>query len=75
MGKTEAGFEVKAKGIWSGKPPIKLEKICIEFLLESMVAEEKDLRRAVQLAEESLCPVWQLIKNNVDVVPEYRIIK
>ena len=75
MGKTVAGFEVKAKGIRSGKPPIRLEKICIEFLLESKDAEEKDLRRAVQLAEESLCPVWQLIKNNVDVVPEYRIVK
>ena len=75
MGKTISGFEVKAKGIRSGKPPIRLEKICIEFLLESKDAEEKDLRRAVHLAEESLCPVWQLIKNNVDVVPEYRIVK
>ncbi|TDY61286.1 putative redox protein [Aminivibrio pyruvatiphilus] len=75
MGKTVSGFEVRAKGTRSEKPPIKLEKICIEFLLESKDAEEKDLRRAVQLAEESVCPVWQLIKNNVDVVPEYRVIK
>ena len=75
MGKTVSGFEVRAKGTRSEKPPIKLEKICIEFLLESKDAEEKDLRRAVQLAEESVCPVWQLIKNNVDVVPECRIIE
>jgi putative redox protein len=75
MGKTVSGFEVRAKGTRSEKLPIKLEKICIEFLLESKDAEEKDLRRAVQLAEESVCPVWQLIKNNVDVVPECRIIE
>ena len=75
MGKTVSGFEVRAKGARSEKPPIKLEKISVEFVLESKDAEEKDLRRAVQLAEEPLCPVWQLIKNNVDVVPECRVIK
>nr|MBP9028108.1 OsmC family protein [Aminivibrio sp.] len=70
-----SGFEVRAKGARSEKPPIKLEKISVEFVLESKDAEEKDLRRAVQLAEESLCPVWQLIKNNVEVVPECRVIR
>lgn len=41
MGKTISGFEVKAKGIRSGKPPIRLEKICIEFLLESKDAMKR----------------------------------
>ena len=75
MGKTISGFEVRAKGIRSEKPPIKFEKIFIEFILKSGDTKETDLQKAVQLAEQSVCPVWQMIKNNVDVVPEYRIVK
>ncbi len=59
----------------SEKPPLKLEKISVEFVLESKDAEEKDLGERSSLRRESVCPVWQLIKNNVDVVPEYRVIK
>jgi uncharacterized OsmC-like protein len=33
----------------------------------------KDIQRAIQLAEQSVCPVWQMIKNNVEVATEYRI--
>lgn len=74
MGKTISGFEVKAKGIRSEKPPIKFEKIFIEFILKSKDTKETDLQKVIQLAEQSVCPVWQMIKNSVEVIPEYKII-
>ena len=74
MGKTVSGLEVKAKGIRSEQPPIKFEKILIEFILSSKDTRDADIRKAIQLAEKSVCPVWQMIKNNVEVIPEYKII-
>jgi putative redox protein len=74
MGKTVSGFEVNAKGVRSQEPPIKFEKIFLEFILNSADAGEADIQRALQLAEQSVCPVWQMIKNNVEVVSQYKII-
>ncbi len=74
MGKTVSGLEVNAKGIRREQPPIKFEKIFIEFILNSEDTKDTDIRKAIQLAEQSVCPVWQMIKGNVEVVPEYRII-
>jgi putative redox protein len=74
MGKTVSGFEVKAKGIRTDKPPIKFEKIFLEFVLNSNDTKDADIQRAIKLSEESVCPVWQMIRNNVEVIAEYKII-
>jgi hypothetical protein len=42
--------------------------------LNSRDIEDDDIKKAILLAEESVCPVWQMIKNNVEVISEYRII-
>ncbi len=73
MGKTVSGLEVNAKGIRREQPPIKFEKIFLKFILNSKDAREADIQKAIQLAEQSVCPVWQMIKNNVDVIAEYKI--
>ena len=73
-GKTVSGFEVNAKGIRREQPPIKFEKIIIEYILNSKDTKDADIQEAIKLAEESVCPVWQMIKNNVEVVPEYKIL-
>jgi putative redox protein len=74
MGKTVSGLEVHAKGIRRQEPPIKFEKIFLEFVLNSEDARDSDIQRAIQLSEQSVCPVWQMIKNNVEVVPTYKIM-
>jgi putative redox protein len=73
MGKTVSGLEVNAKGVRREQPPVKFEKIFLEFILTSKDTKDADIRKAIQLAEQSVCPVWQMIKNNVDVVSEYKI--
>ena len=74
MKKTVSGLEVKAKGIRREQPPIKFERINLEFILNSKDTREADIKKAILMAEQSVCPVWQMIKNNVEIVPEYRII-
>jgi len=74
MGKTISGLTVNAKGVRKEQPPVKFEKIFLEFILNSKDTKDADIRKAIQLAEQSVCPVWQMIKNNVEVAPEYKII-
>ena len=74
MRKDISGMTVNAKGLRRDQPPIKFEKIFIEFILNSKDAKDVDIQKAIQLAEESVCPVWQMIKNNVEVIPEYKIM-
>ena len=74
IGKTLSELEVNAKGIRREQPPIKFEKIYLEFILNSKDIKDADIQKAIQLAEQSVRPVWQMIKNNVEVVPEYGII-
>ena len=74
FGKTVSGLELNAKGIRREQPPIKFEKIYLEFILNSKDVKDADIQKAIQLAEQSVCPVWQMIKNNVEVETEYKII-
>ena len=74
MGKTVAGLEVRAKGIRREQPPLKFDQIELEFILTSKDSTDADLQKAIQLAEQSVCPVWQMLKNNVTVVTEHKIV-
>jgi len=74
MGKNISGLKVKAKGSRRDQPPIKFEKISLMFILNSNDVIDTDIQKAIQLAEKSVCPVWQMIKGNADVVAEFEII-
>ncbi|MDY7030854.1 MAG: OsmC family protein [Thermodesulfobacteriota bacterium] len=74
MGKNISAFKVHAKGIRRDQHPTSFEKIILDFILYSKNAEDADLQKAIQLSEESLCPVWAMLKNNVDVITEYSIV-
>lgn len=73
MRKNVTGLKVIAKGIRAAQPPIKFERIFLDFNIDSPDANEDDIQKAIQLAEESVCPVWQMIKNNVEVETTYKI--
>jgi putative redox protein len=74
MGKSISGLKVNAKGIRRDQPPIKFESVFLEFILNSKDTKDADIQKAIQLAEDSVCPVWQMVKNNVEVTTEYKII-
>ncbi len=74
MRKEISGFQVKAKGIRRDKPPTCFQQIFLEFVLQSKDVNDEDIQKAIKLTEESYCPVWAMIKNNVEVTTEYKII-
>lgn len=57
MGKSVSGFSVNAKGIRRDQPPLTFQKIFLEFTIHSKDTEDATVQKAIQLSEESVCPV------------------
>jgi putative redox protein len=74
MKKTVAAFHVNASGVRRTQHPTSFERIDIEFILTSPDAALADLQKAAQLAEESICPVWAMLKGNVEIVPAFKVV-
>jgi putative redox protein len=74
MDKNIAGFSVRARGLRREVHPTSFHTIVLEFAVLSADADEASVKKAIHLSEESLCPVWALLKNNVEIRTEYRIV-
>jgi putative redox protein len=74
MGRTISDVKVNAKGIRRDRHPTSFEKIFLEFILHSKDARDADIQKAIRMAEETFCPVWALLKNNVEIATEYKIV-
>ena len=75
MKKDVSGLKVNVSGNRREQHPTSFEKIHLEFDLVSKDAEDSDLERVIKLSEESICPVWNMIKNNVEISYEYKIAR
>lgn len=75
MKKNIAGFQVQAGGVRRETHPTSLKTITLRFILRSTDVKDADMRKAIRLAEETYCPVWAMLKGNVDVVTQYTIEK
>jgi len=68
MGKTVRGLEIEADGIRRQEHPTSFSSITLTLVVNSPDTTEADLDRAVGLADEKLCPVYAMIKGNVEVI-------
>ena len=75
MNKTVSGLEIKAQGERRTQHPTSFEKITLEIVFTSDDITSQAVDRALVLSEDSVCPVWAMIKNNVEVVTNYTIVK
>jgi putative redox protein len=66
-GKSVDGLHVRADGLRRDEHPTTFEHITLEFMLTSGNASEADLRQVVEFFEATLCPVWAMLKGNVQV--------
>ena len=75
MSKTMSGLEIKAQGVRRTQHPTSFEKITLEIFITSDNITPQAVDRALALSEDSICPVWAMIKNSVEVVTNYSIVK
>ncbi|MBI2419215.1 MAG: OsmC family protein [Ignavibacteriales bacterium] len=75
MRKSVTGCEINARGIRRQEHPTGFETIFITILLNSVDTTVDDLQKALQMSEETYCPVWAMIKGNVAVNTHFAITK
>lgn len=73
MQKTISALNVVAKGTVREEHPRALTHITVELNITSPDTEKSDVQTALAIAEEKLCPVWAMIKGNVEVAVNYTI--
>jgi putative redox protein len=74
MRKTIIGCEVLVKGIRREAHPTCFETIFLTINLKSPDTTEDDLKKVLKLSEETYCPVWALLKGNVEIEVKYSIV-
>ena len=57
-----SGIEVKAQATRREEHPTVLTDISLEFIVRGADLDEAALRRSLVVAEDTLCPVWAMLK-------------
>lgn len=74
MRKTITGFEIHSRGIRREEHPTCFKNIILTIDLKSSDTSEEDLNNVLRLSEETYCPVWAMLKGNVEIEIKYNII-
>jgi putative redox protein len=68
MRKTITSFEIDSKGIRKQEHPTAFKTIILDLKLSSSNTSAEELQKVINLSEESYCPVWAMMKGNVEIV-------
>lgn len=72
-GREVAGCGVEAAATLKERPGVGFEKAALHFSLASSDLSAEEVERALELARDSACPVWQMVKGNFDITTGYEI--
>ena len=73
-GKSIQGLDITATGIRREQHPTCFSRITLDMVLKSADVTDAELEKVIGLSDEKLCPVYAMIKGNVDVVINHSII-
>ncbi len=73
MQKSITNFEITAKGIRNEEHPTGFKSIQVEIHIQSSNVSKDDLNKVIVLAEDKYCPVWAMMKGNVEINFKYEI--
>ncbi|KAF0195638.1 MAG: putative redox protein [Bacteroidetes bacterium] len=60
-------FDMNVSGIRRTEHPTSFSEITVEYIITSNNVTEQEVQKVLALAEQSICPVWAMIKGNVEV--------
>ena len=75
MGKSIQGLDINVSGIRREQHPTCFSTITLDLVLRSADVTDAELEKVIGLSDEKLCPVYAMIKGNVDVVINQSIVK
>ncbi len=73
--KTVERLSVVATGERREEHPTSFVRIVLRFEVVSPDATDEDVRRSIELSEEKYCPVWAMVKGNVEVATPFEIFR
>lgn len=73
MNKKVDGVEVKLQGTIRDEHPKALQHILANLTFKSKELSKEEVKEVLKVAEDKMCPVWSMIKGNVDVIVEIEI--
>lgn len=73
VNKNVSELSVIASGERRETLPKYFKSIQLRFELASNDVQPDDIENAIKNMEEYSCPIWNMVKNNVDIISEYKI--
>ncbi len=73
MGKDISSLKVTASGERRDEHPLGFKTIHLDFIVRSRDVNETDIQKAIQLSEQTYCPVWAMLKNNTVIYTTHSI--
>ena len=67
-------LSVQANGIRREEHPTCFESITLKLEIDAPGLEAEALEKTIQRAKDTLCPVWGMLKNNVDIHTDYILL-
>jgi putative redox protein len=74
MKKSITGLTINTTGVRREERPTGFKTITIILAITSIDITAADVDKVIKLAEESYCPVWSMIKGNVEIVIQHTIV-
>jgi len=74
MRKTITECVIHSRGLRREEHPTCFKSILLTINLKSTDTTEEDLKKVIKLSEDTYCPVWAMIKGNVEVEIQYNIM-
>ena len=75
FGRNIEEFEINLQGESRMEHPKSFSTIHMEISVTSPDATEEDIQKAARMSEEKFCPVWAMIRGNVEVKSVFRLNK
>lgn len=69
-----ASLEVHAHAVRRREHPTVLTEIALEFVIAGDTLDPRAVESAIKIAEEQLCPVWNMLKGGTTIKSSFRIV-
>jgi putative redox protein len=73
MNKTITACEIHSEGFRKQEHPTGFSKIVMDIQIKSADVTEADMQKVIKLSEDTYCPVWSMLKGNVEVEVKFKI--
>lgn len=73
MRRTINSCDIKASGIRNEEHPTGFRRISITIIINSPDVTDNDMVKVIKLSEDTYCPVWSMLKGNVEIETRYLI--